>query len=219
MRRHILDGVSSRAIFVDWCCMMRSKRITRAPNQLTRCSRDRVSGRVHATRLGLSIHMYDLDCPICMNSFKFEDIRSLPCGESRGRTVVGLRAFTLRYFCAGHTYCFSCVEKLIDEFPTCPECRQEFDFEDVRRLFVKPSASNNSSGSQLASTGCDPRAEEGFVKQAKHIARRLRKINANSSAQSVKIAADVIEDVATVQCKEAQARSARVLRLTLLTFL
>jgi hypothetical protein len=39
-------------------------------------------------------------------------------------------------------------------------------------------------------------------------------INASSSAQSVKIAADVIENIATVQCKEAQARSAHVLHLT-----
>jgi hypothetical protein len=31
-------------------------------------------------------------------------------------------------------------------------------------------------------------------------------MDADSSAQSVKIAADVIGDVATVQCREAQAR-------------
>ncbi|KAH9995497.1 hypothetical protein BJV77DRAFT_222342 [Russula vinacea] len=121
-------------------------------------SRDRVS--VLEPRSLLSRLMCDLDCPICLNSFTFEHIRSLPCG---------------------HTYCSSCVEKLIDEAldeATCPECRYEFEFDDVRRLFIKPSA--------------------------KHIARRLQKLNAESSSQSVKTAADVIEHVATIQCKEAQ---------------
>ncbi|KAF8475173.1 hypothetical protein DFH94DRAFT_114831 [Russula ochroleuca] len=124
--------------------------------------------------------MCDLDCPICLNSFTFELIRSLPCG---------------------HTYCSSCVDKLIDDAPTCPECRYEFEFDEVRRLFIKPSASNNSSGSQAASRSDD---QDGFIKQAKHIARRLQKLNATSSAQSVKTAADVIEHVAIIQCKEAQ---------------
>ena len=104
----------------------------------------------------------------------------------------------------GHTYCSSCVDKLIDDSSTCPECRQGFVFFEVRRLFINPST---SSGSQPASTGGGPQAEEeGFIRQANHIAKRLRKINGKSSAQSVQIAADVIEDVATVQCKEAQAR-------------
>jgi predicted amidophosphoribosyltransferase len=103
----------------------------------------------------------------------------------------------------GHTYCSSCVDKLIDDAPTCPECRYEFEFDEVRRLFIKPSASNNSSGSQAASRSDD---QDGFIKQAKHIARRLQKLNATSSAQSVKTAADVIEHVAIIQCKEAQAR-------------
>ena len=153
------------------------------------------------------MHTHDLDCPICMNSFKFEHIRSLPCGESQGKvTVVSSMAFT-RCHSVGHTYCSSCVEKLINDFPTCPECRQEFEFEDVRRLFITPSTGNNHSGSQPVSPGRDLRAEEeGYIKHAKHIAKRLRKMDAESSAQSVKIAADVIGDVATVQCREAQAR-------------
>lgn len=122
--------------------------------------------------------------------------------------------------CVGHTYCSSCVEKLINDFPTCPECRQEFEFEDVRRLFITPSTSNDSSGSQPTSSGRDLRAEEeGYIRHAKHIAKRLRKMDAESSAQSVKIAADVIGEVATVQCREAQARIARVLTShPLLTF-
>ncbi|KAH9995439.1 hypothetical protein BJV74DRAFT_830097 [Russula compacta] len=130
--------------------------------------------------------MYHLECPICLNSFDFQNIRSLPCG---------------------HTYCSSCVEKLFkppSAASACPECRDEFKFADVRRLFIKPSVSNSndSSGSQVASSGHDRPA--GFIKQAKHIARRLQKLNAESPAQSVKHAADVIEGIATIQCQEAQ---------------
>lgn len=108
----------------------------------------------------------------------------------------------------GHTYCSSCTEKLIDEAPTCPECRDEFESYDVRRVFVKPSANNNNncSGSQTTSTHESPRDQEGFIRQAKHIARRLGKMNADTPAQSVKTAADVIEQVAIIQCREAQAR-------------
>jgi hypothetical protein len=116
----------------------------------------------------------------------------------------------------GHTYCASCVEQLLEmaiDVSTCPECRYEFEFDDVRRLFIKPSASSNNPATQSAE-------DEGFIKQAKHIAERLGKINAESPSQSVKNAVDVIEHVATIQCKEAQARPlscllCRVLRLTL----
>ena len=106
----------------------------------------------------------------------------------------------------GHTYCSSCTDKLTDEAPTCPECREEFESDEVRRIFIKPSASNNSFGSQTISTRESPGDQEGFIRQAKHIARRVGKMNANTRAQSVKIAADVIEPVATIQCREAQAR-------------
>jgi len=149
-----------------------------------------------------------LDCPICLNSFKFEDIRSLPCGKSHGRWLkIGWHSTPTHL---GHTYCWSCVERTLDDddVSTCPECRQEFELDDVRRLFIKPSACNNTSGSQTSPSRHDATAEEeGFIRQAKHIAARLRKINAKSPAQSVKHAADVIEHVATVQCKEALARS------------
>lgn len=108
----------------------------------------------------------------------------------------------------GHTYCSSCVEKLIDEvdeLSTCPECRSDFKPEDVRRLFIKPSS--NGSGSQRSSRNDSesPCNQDGFIKQAKHIARRLQRLNAKSPADSVKNAADVIEQVATIQCKAAQA--------------
>ncbi|KAI0285770.1 hypothetical protein BGY98DRAFT_1092621 [Russula aff. rugulosa BPL654] len=115
----------------------------------------------------------------------FEHIRSLPCG---------------------HTYCSSCVEKLIDdidETSTCPECRNDFEFEDIRSLYLKPS--NNSSRSQTSSGHDSAGDQDGYIKQAKHIARRLQKLNTKSPAESVKNAADVIEQVATVQCKAAQA--------------
>jgi hypothetical protein len=103
---------------------------------------------------------------------------------------------------AGHTYCASCVEQLLEmavDISTCPECRYEFEFDDVRRLFIKPSARSNNPATQSTE-------DEGFIKQAKHIAERLGKINAESPSQSVKNAVDVIEHVATIQCKEAQAR-------------
>ena len=108
----------------------------------------------------------------------------------------------------GHTYCSSCVEKLIDdidETSTCPECRNDFEFEDIRPLYLKPS--NNSSGSQTSSESRHDSAsdQDGYIKQAKHIARRLQKLNTKSPAESVKNAADVIEQVATIQCKAAQA--------------
>ena len=153
--------------------------------------------------------MYELDCPICLNSFAFEHIRSLPCGKSSHRMSVYL---ILRTQCChpchiiGHTYCSSCTDKLTDEVPTCPECREEFESDEVRRIFIKPSASNNSFGSQTISMRESPGDQEGFIRQAKHIARRVGKMNANTRAQSVKIAADVIEPVATIQCREAQAR-------------
>ncbi len=179
---------------------------THAPIHVIVSTHHRLRASRDSTRLRLTImmHPYNLDCPICTNSFKFEHIRSLPCGKSQGRISVDLTAFTLCHS-VGHTYCSSCVDKLIDDSPTgtCPECRQGFVFLEVRRLFINPST---TSGSQPASTGGGPQAEEGFIRQANHIAKRLRKINGKSSAQSVQIAADVIEDVATVQCKEAQAR-------------
>jgi hypothetical protein len=106
----------------------------------------------------------------------------------------------------GHTYCLSCVEKLIDdidETSTCPECRNDFEFEDIRPLYLKPT--NNSSETQTSPRHSSASDQEGYIKQAKHIARRLQKLNANSPAESVKNAADVIEQVAMIQCKAAQA--------------
>ena len=149
--------------------------------------------------------MYELDCPICLNSFTFEDIRSLPCGKS----LQGVRILDVMNPMPppiGHTYCSTCTEKLTDnEAPACPECRDKFESKDVRRVFIKPSSSNNSSGSQTSLTRESLGDQEGFIKQANHIARRLRQLDAETPARSVTIAADVIEQVATIQCKKAQA--------------
>jgi hypothetical protein len=152
--------------------------------------------------------MYDLDCPICLNSFSFEHIRSLPCGMSLRRVFVCYSILPNAVCCShpGHTYCSSCVEKLIDdidETSTCPECRNDFEFEDIRPLFLKPS--NSSSGSQPPSRHDSTSDQDGYIKQAKHIARRLQRLNTKSPSESVKNAADVIEQVATIQCKAAQA--------------
>lgn len=153
--------------------------------------------------------MYDLDCPICLNSFSFEHIRSLPCGMSLRRISVYCYCILPNVVCCshlGHTYCSSCVEKLIDdidETSTCPECRNDFEFEEIRPLYLKPS--NNGSRSQTSSGHDSAGDQDGYIKQAKHIARRLQKLNTKSPAESVKNAADVIEQVATVQCKAAQA--------------
>ena len=113
--------------------------------------------------------------------------------------------FTQRCRCChlGHTYCSSCVEKLIDDIDktsTCPECRNDFEFEDIRSLYLKPS-----SGSQAPSSHDSSIDQDGYIKQAKHIARRLQRLDTKSPAESVKNAADVIEQVATIQCKAAQA--------------
>jgi hypothetical protein len=125
-----------------------------------------------------------------------------------------------RYCHLGHTYCSSCVEKLIDdidETPTCPECRNDFDFEDIRPLYLKPS--NNSARSQTSSERDSASDQDGYIKQAKYIARRLQKLDAKSPAESVRNAADVIEQVATIQCKAAQACMSSHLILTIfLTF-
>jgi len=148
--------------------------------------------------------MYDLDCPICLNSFSFEHIRSLPCGMSQDIGIFLLH-FTQRCH-LGHTYCSSCVERLIDdndEPSTCPECRNDFEFDDIRPLYLKPSI--NSSRSQTSSRHDSASDQDGYIKQAKHIARRLQKLNAKSPAESVKNAVDVIEQVATIRCKAAQA--------------
>ena len=148
--------------------------------------------------------MYELDCPICLNSFTSEDIRSLPCGKSL-QDVHILDVMNPIPPPTGHTYCSSCTEKLTNEAPACPECRDKFESKDVRRVFIKPSTSNNGSGSQTTSTREPPGDQEGFIKQANHIARRLRQLNAETPARSVIVAADVIEQVATIQCKKAQA--------------
>ena len=126
--------------------------------------------------------------------------------------------FTQRRCCChlGHTYCSSCVEKLIDdidETSTCPECRNDFEFEDIRPLYLKPS--NHTSGSQTTSRHDSTSDEDGYIKQAKHIARRLQRLNTKSPAESVKNAADVIEQVATIQCKAAQAHPSSHFFLTM----
>lgn len=131
---------------------------------------------------------------------------------------VFLLHFTQRRCCChlGHTYCSSCVEKLIDdidETSTCPECRNDFEFEDIRPLYLKPS--NHTSGSQTSSRHDSTSDQDGYIKQAKHIARRLQRLNTNSPAESVKNAADVIEQVATIQCKPAQAPPSSHLILTM----
>lgn len=112
-----------------------------------------------------------------------------------------------RYFHLGHTYCSSCVEKLIDdidETSTCPECRNDFELIEIRPLYLKPS--KNSSGTQTSSRHDDSASDQdGYIKQANHIARRLQRLNTKSPSESVKNAADVIEQVATIQCKAAQA--------------
>ncbi|KAF8269760.1 hypothetical protein EI94DRAFT_891087 [Lactarius quietus] len=60
--------------------------------------------------------MADAECPICTNSFEFEQMRSLYCG---------------------HTYCSSCIEQIIDtNVLRCPACRLSFTPGQVIRLFI-----------------------------------------------------------------------------------
>ena len=73
------------------------------------------------------------------------------------------------------------------------------ELEDVGRLFITPSNNDNCSGSQPVPLGRSLRAEEeGYIGHVKHTAKCLRKPDAKSSAQSVKVTADVIGDVETV---------------------
>ncbi|KAI9440631.1 hypothetical protein H4582DRAFT_2074416 [Lactarius indigo] len=143
--------------------------------------------------------MADAECPVCINSFKFESMRSLHCG---------------------HTYCSSCVEQVIrTRVLKCPECRHDFVPGDVRRLFITPSTSNGKAAGQA--TLSDSAEEDGFIKQATHIASRLKKMDANSSAQSLKFAVEIMEDVATIQSKRAQEilwKSVREFWMTLIPF-
>jgi hypothetical protein len=85
----------------------------------------------------------------------------------------------------------------------CPQCRNNFEFKDIRPLHLKPS--NNSSGSQTSSRHDSASDQDGYIKQAKYIARSLKKLHYNYPAESLINAADVIEQVTTIQCKVAQA--------------
>jgi hypothetical protein len=115
---------------------------------------------------------------------------------------------------AGHTYCSSCIDELIGRpsaehgISRCPECRQRFQLDDIRRLFINSSTRNhNISSPQATSSGvCSSVETQGFVRQARFIARRLGRIKVESPVQSIKTAVDVIKHVATIQCKEAQVR-------------
>lgn len=124
--------------------------------------------------------MADAECPICINSFNFESLRSLSCG---------------------HVYCSSCIGQIIQtEVLKCPECRLDFESKHVRRLFIT-STGNDRSAVQATPS---PIEEDGFIKQATHIATRLRKMDPDTPAQSLKTAVDIMEHVATIQSKTAQ---------------
>ena len=137
----------------------------------------------------------------------------MTCGGGRQRMA---QSRLQACFCAAQVLCrqrtetrapaLSCTEKLTNETSTCPECRDEFESDNIRQVFIMPSVNNNSSGSQTTSTHESSGDQKGFIRQAKHIARCLGKTNASTRAESVKTAADVIEQVATIQCREAQAR-------------
>jgi len=73
----------------------------------------------------------------------------------------------------------------------------------VRRLFIMPPTSNNEVATKASPGSAE---EDGFIKQATHIANRLGKIDADTPAQSLKNAVDVMEHVATIQSKRAQVR-------------
>ncbi|KAH9066755.1 hypothetical protein EDB87DRAFT_1678604 [Lactarius vividus] len=101
----------------------------------------------------------------------------------------------------------------------CPECRDDFERGDVRRLFITPSTSNDKSAGQA--TLSDSAEEDGFIKQATHIASRLKKMDANSLPQTLRFAVEIMEDVATIQSKRAQEilwKSVREFWMTLIPF-
>lgn len=144
--------------------------------------------------------MADAECPICINSFKFEKIRSLYCGQSQDQPFTHAVSSS-----TGHTYCSSCIEQIIQtQVLKCPECRHDFEPGDVRRLFITPSTGNDRSATQPTPGSVE---EDGFIKQATHIASRLRKMDFDTPAQSLKAAVDIMENVATIQSERAQVRS------------
>ena len=143
--------------------------------------------------------MADAECPICIISFNLEKMRSLYCGQSQDQPFTHDVSSS-----TGHTYCTSCIQQLIDtDTLKCPECRQDFDPGDVRRLYITPSSANDRSVVHATPDS----AEDGFIKQATHIANRLKRMNSDTPAQSLKIAVDIMEDVATIQSERAQVRS------------
>jgi hypothetical protein len=177
----------------------------------SRARRTAVTGNYTPFFLLHRLLMSGADCPICMNNFKFEDIRSLPCGESRNISLIENDVHIVPLSSAGHTYCLSCIDGLIgrpyaeDDLSRCPECRQRFQLDDIRRLFIHSRTTNNNLATQASSSGVYTSIEaQGFVKQATYIAKRLRKMKAESPVATIKRAVDVIEHVATIQCKEAQ---------------
>ena len=106
---------------------------------------------------------------------------------------------------AGHTYCSSCVEQVIKTHVLkCPECRHDFEPKHVRRIYITPT-SNNRSATQAAPSGS--LEEDGFIKQATHIANRLKKMDPDTPAQSLRTAVEIMEHVATIQSERAQVRS------------
>jgi hypothetical protein len=207
MRRQILDGVSSRAILTNWCGV-RVRGLATKLSEPTRASSSHVIVfRVHPSPRSTHVRprLSNMSQLILIRTHPLSPVWYVPAQDIR----ILLIHFTQRRRCShlGHTYCSSCVEKLvdddIDETSTCPECRTDFEFEDIRPLYLKPS--NNSSGSQTSSRHDSSSADQdGYIKQANHIARRLQRLNTKSPAESVKNAADVIEQVATIQCKAAQ---------------
>src|SRR5216684_1413435 len=73
----------------------KAERVPKEINHAPILSRDRVFAFTTRSKLGAlpcSRLMYDLDCPICLNSFSFENFRSLPCGMS-------LRMMSLYCYC------------------------------------------------------------------------------------------------------------------------
>jgi hypothetical protein len=104
---------------------------------------------------------------------------------------------------SGHVYCSSCIEQIIHtDVLKCPECRLSFESRHVRRIFIT-STGNDRSAAQATLGSVE---EDGFIKQATHIATRLKKMDLNTPAQSLKTAVDIMEHVATIQSKTAQVR-------------
>ncbi|KAI0053252.1 hypothetical protein FA95DRAFT_945613 [Auriscalpium vulgare] len=121
-----------------------------------------------------------LECPVCKEPCNTDKLRSLPCG---------------------HIICCDCIENWLDaleekeESPTCPLCRDSFEYDDIRRVFFSFAADAPTE------TG-----DEAIVAHADNIAKKLRRIKVDSQVRSVAEAATQLRIIASAMGNSERAQ-------------